>query len=199
MIKSMNVSLDMEYITYTVFKAIVFVFCCIGVYFLIFHGQTPYYNSMFEEISYGNIFPFNLYPDIAAVEICIETILLSVLFFHNDRFKGIAFSARFNVMVIGISLGGLFVPMMLLEAFYKNPGAFTGLGYAGVHLLLNMATIAGLIFSPMFYISSIASCFMVREIHKDTVEKGENVNGTNTTNTGIIISIDDLRRIHSKK
>jgi hypothetical protein len=201
MVKSMDVSAEKpdintsaDYIAYVILKAIVFALCCTGAYFLLFHGQTPYYKNMFEEISRDNIFPFNLYPDIAAVEICIEIALLSVLFFHNDRFKGIAFSAKFDAMVIGISFSSLFIPMMLLEAFYINSGDFAGLGYAGVHLLLNIAVIAGLIFSPIFYISSIASCFMVREIYKDTVEKSENDTGTCTATIGTIISIEEFRR-----
>lgn len=97
---------------------------------------------------YWDILQINLYPNIAALEICTGTLLLSVLFFHDDRFKGITFSIKYKLTVIGLSLGILLVTMVLLEKFYENPSNFTGLGYSGIHLLLNAAAIAGLIFAP---------------------------------------------------
>lgn len=186
------------YLIYTLFKIVFFIASCIEVYNIIL-GSNRTFASLFERIASCNVFPFNLYPDIASVELVAGVLLLPFLLFYDDSMEGIAFSIRYKVMVIGLALGAWLVPLTLLESFYKNSSFVTGLGYVAIHLLLNAAAIVGLIFSPVLYAAGISSCFMIKGTCKGNDVKPENDPETNIIATGAIISIDDLRRAHCKR
>lgn len=184
-----------QYLAYTLFKLGFFVASCIEIYNIVF-GIKRSFTGLFERIASSNIFPFNLYPNIAEIELVIGVLLLPILLFYNDSKEDIAFSIRYKVIVIGLTLGIWLLPLALLEGFYRNPIVVDGLGYAGIHLLLNMAAIAGLIFSPILYVAGISSCFMIKGTDKELDEKPDE---EYTKGTGVVINIDDLRRVHCKR
>jgi len=126
----------------------------------------------------------------------IITLFMSVLLFYNDRYEQIAFSVQYKAMVIGMTVGTLFIPMVMLEAFYENPTFASGLGYAALHLLLNVATITGLFLSPILFLTGTCSCFMIKAVPKNTVDISHH---TDEILPGKVVSLSEYKFIHDRR
>lgn len=156
-----RVPTDKEYLVFVMLKVIFYLSVNAVVFFNAVIDRQGFLER-FYLISERNLFPFNIYPKILAVELVMLTFGMFVLMFYNDRFEGIKFAVKYKAIVLSLAFACLLVPIILLEAFYENPYFVNGLGYFFINLALNSLTILGFCFAPMILFSGTISIFMIK-------------------------------------